>query len=84
MAKVTVNVKPKQIMDAVMKLPLDTQLKLLRKLKKDIQPYLKKINKGKRKVGIVDELLGKYKGVIPSGKSSTKFVREIREGRYGK
>jgi hypothetical protein len=30
------------------------------------------------------ELLGKYEGVIPSGKSSTEFIKELRKTMFGK
>lgn len=41
---------------------------------------LQKPSKPKGKVS--DELLGKYTGVIPKGKTSTKFIRELRATRY--
>ena len=37
-----------------------------------------------KKAGTADALLGKYKGIIPKGKTSTEFIRELREGLYGK
>ena len=40
--------------------------------------------KPKKKTSIADELLGKYKGVIPKGKTSTQFIRELRDSSYGK
>lgn len=44
---------------------------------------LKKTGKtGKKKVAT--ELLGKYKGIVPSAKSSTEAVRELRRSLYGK
>lgn len=33
---------------------------------------------------ISEELLGKYEGVIPSGKSSTEFIKDLRKKMYGK
>jgi len=38
----------------------------------------------KRKGKISDELLGKYSGVIPKGKSSSEFIRELRSSAFGK
>jgi hypothetical protein len=37
-----------------------------------------------KRIKIADELLGKYQGIIPKGKSSTQFIRELRKGLYGK
>ncbi|MEK6651988.1 MAG: hypothetical protein AABY50_03560 [Nitrospirota bacterium] len=31
-----------------------------------------------------DELLGKYEGIIPKGKTSTEFIRDIRGDLFGK
>lgn len=33
---------------------------------------------------VADGLLGKYRDILPEGKSSTEFVRELRDSRYGK
>lgn len=33
---------------------------------------------------VSDNLLGKYAGIVPEGKSSTEFVREERASAYGK
>lgn len=33
---------------------------------------------------VSDELLGKYKGIIPIEKTSTEFIRELRESLFGK
>jgi hypothetical protein len=33
---------------------------------------------------VSDELLGKYKGIIPTGKTSTEFIRELRGSLFGK
>lgn len=43
---------------------------------------LKKPAKLKGKVS--DELLGKYSGIIPKGKPSTEFIRELRITAFGK
>jgi len=43
---------------------------------------LKKPAKLKGKVS--DELLGKYSGIIPKGKTSTEFIRELRSSSFGK
>lgn len=43
---------------------------------------LKKPTKLKGKVS--DELLGKYSGIIPKGKTSTEFIRELRSSSFGK
>lgn len=37
-----------------------------------------------KKTKIADELLGKYKGIIPKGKTSTEFIKELRNTLYGK
>ncbi len=33
---------------------------------------------------VSDELLGKYKGIIPAGKTSTEFIKELRGSLFGK
>jgi hypothetical protein len=33
---------------------------------------------------IADELLGKYRGIIPKGKNSTQFIKNLRKGLHGK
>ncbi len=43
---------------------------------------LKKPTKLKGKVS--NELLGKYSGIIPKGKTSTEFIRELRSSAFGK
>jgi len=43
---------------------------------------LQKFPKPKEKVA--DKLLGKYSGIIPKGKTSTEFIRELRSSAFGK
>ena len=43
---------------------------------------LQKSPKLKKKVS--GELLGKYAGIIPKGKTSTEFIRELRSSAFGK
>ncbi len=43
---------------------------------------LSSITKLKKKIS--DELLGKYEGIIPKGKTSTEFIRDIRGTLFGK
>lgn len=43
-----------------------------------------KIERPIRRNKISDELLGKFKGILPSGKSSTQFIKELRSSLYGK
>ena len=38
----------------------------------------------KIKTNISDELLGKYKGVLPKGKTSTELIKNLRSSLYGK
>ena len=38
----------------------------------------------KRKTNITSQLLGKYKGILPVNKTSTQFIRELRDSLYGK
>jgi hypothetical protein len=46
---------------------------------------LKKLQKSsKPKRNVSDALLGKYANVIPDGKTSTEFIREMRSTSYGK
>lgn len=33
---------------------------------------------------ISEELAGKYEGIIPSGKTSTEFIKELRKTMFGK
>ncbi|MBU0694189.1 MAG: hypothetical protein KKC11_05915 [Candidatus Omnitrophica bacterium] len=42
------------------------------------------IEKSNLKTDIADELLGKYKGIIPKEKTSTEFIKELRGTLYGK
>lgn len=44
---------------------------------------LKKTTKASKKK-FATELLGKYKGITPSAKSSTEVVRELRRSLHGK
>ena len=37
-----------------------------------------------RKKKVADQLLGKFKGIIPEGKTSTQFIKEVRASLYGK
>lgn len=43
-----------------------------------------KVTPSTRKKKISRELLGKFKGIIPPGKNSTQFIRELRANLYGK
>ncbi|HDK16962.1 MAG TPA: hypothetical protein ENG75_03350 [Nitrospirae bacterium] len=43
---------------------------------------IQKSSKSRRKVS--NDLLGKYAGIIPDGKTSTELVRELRSTSYGK
>lgn len=47
---------------------------------KEAMNYLKSVPKPSRETGesVADALLGKYAGVLPQGKTSTKVVRELR------
>ncbi len=38
----------------------------------------------KKTIKIADELLGRYKGIIPKNKTSSEFIRELRNSLYGK
>ena len=33
-------------------------------------------------LSIVDELLGAFQGAVPKGKTSTEYLKELRESRY--
>lgn len=48
----------------------------------DLLKKLQKSSKPRRKVS--DALLGKYANILPDGKTSTEFVRELRSTSYGK
>lgn len=37
-----------------------------------------------RKKNIANELLGKYKGIIPPDKASTEIIRKLRSSLHGK
>ena len=37
-----------------------------------------------KKLKVADELLGKYAGIIPKGKTSTQYIKELRNSLYGK
>ena len=45
---------------------------------------IRKIHTKIQKRGIADKLLGKFKGIIPNGKTSTQFIKELRESLYDK
>jgi hypothetical protein len=32
--------------------------------------------------GIVERMVGKFKGIIPEGKRSEEYLKELREGEY--
>ena len=49
---------------------------------KSLRARYKKSNKKKTK--IADQLLGAFKGAIPEGKTSTQYIRELRDSSYGK
>jgi len=58
-----------------------TTLKEAEKLLETISP---KIRRNQSKKGITEKWLGKFKGIIPDGKSSTEYIRELRATLYGK
>ena len=33
---------------------------------------------------ISDDLLGKYEGIIPAGKTASEFIKDLRRSSYGK
>jgi len=37
-----------------------------------------------KRTSVANELLGKYKGIIPKDKTSTEFIRSLRNSLYGK
>lgn len=43
-----------------------------------------KLKSRAKSVRVSDKLLGKFKGIIPENKSSTQFVKELRNTMYGK
>jgi hypothetical protein len=43
-----------------------------------------KISIPKKKKGLARELLGKFKGIIPKDKTSTEFIRQMRNSLYEK
>lgn len=46
---------------------------------------LKTLQKRPRpKERVSDKLLGKYAGIVPRGKTSTEFIRELRSAAFGK
>jgi len=54
-----------------------------------LQEAIKVINQNrifipKKKKGLAQQLLGKFKGIIPEGKTSTEFIRKMRNSLYGK
>lgn len=49
---------------------------------KDAINSLKTLKKPKAKGKVSKELLGRYADIIPKGKTSTEFVRELRSLRY--
>lgn len=53
---------------------------------KDVINAIKDVEEARPKIKrkLADELLGKYKGIIPKGKTSTEFIRKLRNSLYGK
>lgn len=47
-----------------------------------IKSLSKRPSRSRKKIS--DELLGKYEGVLPKGKTSTEFIKELRGSLYGK
>ncbi|MEO5357263.1 MAG: hypothetical protein H7844_08195 [Nitrospirae bacterium YQR-1] len=45
-----------------------------------------KVLQGQQETGrkTSEELLGKYKGIIPAGKTSSEFIRELRHSSFDK
>ena len=44
----------------------------------------KPMRKAKTRKSSIDELLGKFKGAIPKGMTSTEYLKKLREKGYGK
>ena len=38
----------------------------------------------RKKTSVVDALLGAFEGVLPEGRSSTEYLKELRESGYGR
>jgi len=38
----------------------------------------------KKKASVVDDLLGEFEGAVPEGKTSTAYIKELRESGYGR
>lgn len=49
---------------------------------KDVLEFVKRIEEKGHNKNIVDKMVGKFKGVIPAGKSSIDFIKEMRESQY--
>ncbi len=45
---------------------------------------MRKISSKSQGRSIADKLLGKFKDIIPQGKTSTQFIKELRNSLYGK
>lgn len=43
-----------------------------------------KLKSRAKNVRVSDKLLGKFKGIIPENKSSTQFIKDLRNTMYGK
>lgn len=43
-----------------------------------------RVKKYPNKFNIADKWLGKFKGIIPKGKTSTQYIKELRSTLYGK
>ena len=43
-----------------------------------------KISSWIKKPKVAEKLLGKFKGIIPEGKTSSQFIKELRGSLYGK
>ena len=49
-----------------------------------IESFKIKIYPRKNKNKIADQLLGEYQGILPKNKTSTEFIRDLRNSLYGK
>ena len=63
---------------------LQELIEILEATKKSTRISSKSFHPKRRKRKIIEQLLGKYKGVIPKGKTSTEYLRELSESLYGK
>jgi len=49
---------------------------------KEVLEFVKRIEEKSDNKNIVDKMVGRFRGIIPAGKNSIDFIKEMRESQY--